>query len=36
MYIIEYIDGINLILFKGFVKNKSELKKILKMVGYGS
>ena len=37
MYISEYLDAANVnLVFKGFIRNKSELIKMLKMVGYGS
>ena len=36
MYITEYLDAANIdLVFKGFIRNKSELIKMLKMVGYG-
>ena len=36
MYISEYLDAANVnIVFKGFIRNKSELIKMLKMVGHG-
>ncbi len=36
MYITEYLDAANInLVFKGFARNKSELSKILKLVGHG-
>lgn len=36
MYLTEYLDAANInIVFKGFARNKSELSKILKLVGHG-